>query len=121
LFSEFPEVDADEDFKARFPGRDDSVPIGFDLSRITRGDKEKRLLKRLDSRVGNLQIRLDDLTDADRLYLVHASATILMNVLPTLDAQQKRAATAFLLERMGGDPKLAEIFGARRKAIKAEP
>jgi hypothetical protein len=108
LFSEFPEVDAEADFKARHPATDGYV-VGFDLSKKARGDTGKRALERLKSRVDYLQT-LRDLTDDDRRWLLHASAAILMSSHPTLDARQKRAAVAFLLERMGGDPKLAEIL-----------
>ena len=123
LFSEFPEVDADADFKAKHPATDDYVPVGFDLSKIARGNPGKRPLERLARRIKYLQAPRD-LTDDDRRWLMHAAAAILMNMpggAPSLDAQQRRAATALILERMGGDPKLAEIFkgaAAQRKAIK---
>jgi hypothetical protein len=124
LFSEFPEVEVEVGFKARFPATDGFAHVGFDLSKIARGGPEKRPLGRLESRVGYLQARRD-LTDDDRRWLMRAAAAILMNMpggAPTLDARQRRAATAFLLERMDGDPKLAKIFGMppRRKALKRE-
>jgi hypothetical protein len=55
LFSEFPEVDVEVSFKARFPATDDFSPVGFDLSKIARGAKGKRPLERLKSRIDYLQ------------------------------------------------------------------
>src|ERR1700732_4582042 len=57
LFSEFPAGAADADFKAKHPETDGFVPVGFDLSKIKRGEPDLRPLKRLKSRGDYLQAK----------------------------------------------------------------
>jgi hypothetical protein len=112
LFSGFPEVDVEVSFKARFPATDNMVPVSFDLSRLARGEAGRPLLERLRSRVDYAQRAMRDLSDDDRNWLLNTAAAILLNMPGgTLDARQKRAATDFLLGRIGGE----------RKAIKPKP